>query len=273
MDELRTRDLIAAEYRIARAERDGAAMARCRNEETCLVLLGVLERLAADPDSFAHRVALKGGILMAGELLSPRVSSDIDTTSGMMKRIDPGRITVDICRAGGQYGLQPSDEPRRTPGGAIIPFCFDSLTGAGDAKIEVSVREDLVFPVRDALLCPSGLGIPAFSLPAVAKAELVAEKIRALVQRAQPRDLFDLRYYLVESGWHLDPHDLRTAVDAKLAITRTRKWRDELWRRHLAEIEPLYEATLLEWVRPERLPAFEDAVADVARRLRALRLG
>lgn len=101
----------------------------------------------------------------------------------------------------------------------------------------MSVREDLVFAVRDALFDVSELGIAPFSVPAVAEVELVAEKLRTLVQRAQPRDLFDLRLYLVESGWHLDPADLRRAVDAKLALTRHRRWRSGLWRLNLEAIE------------------------------------
>ena len=42
---------IAADYRAARDAGEHAAMARFQNEEACLVLLTVLERLAADPDA------------------------------------------------------------------------------------------------------------------------------------------------------------------------------------------------------------------------------
>lgn len=85
--------------------------------------------------------------------------------------------------------------------------------------------------------------IAPFSVPAVAKVELVAEKLRTLVQRAQPRDLFDLQLYLVESGWHLDPADLRRAVDAKLALTRHRRWRSGMWRLNLEAIERAWDET------------------------------
>jgi hypothetical protein len=45
-----------------------------------------------------------------------------------------------------------------------------------------------------------------------------------------------------------------------------------LWRTHLDEIEPLWESTLSEWVPPDRLLPFDQAVADLARKLRELRL-
>lgn len=92
-----------------------------------------------------------------------------------------------------ETGRARSFPPGRTPGGLIVHFRFDSLTDAGTAKLEVSVREGLVFAVRDALFDVSEFGIAPFSGPAVAEVELVAEKLRALVQRAKPRDLFDLR--------------------------------------------------------------------------------
>jgi predicted nucleotidyltransferase component of viral defense system len=174
-------------------------MARFQNEEACLVLLTVLERLASDPASFIHGVAIKGGILMAGELHSPRASADIDATSGVQKRIDAEIVVREIRRAGREFNVRQDREPERTPGGSIVHLRFDSLTDAGTAKVEVSVREDLVFAVRDAVFNLADLGLAPFSIPALAEVELVSEKLRALVQRAQPRDLFDLRLYLIDS--------------------------------------------------------------------------
>ncbi|OGN82320.1 MAG: hypothetical protein A2X23_12870 [Chloroflexi bacterium GWC2_73_18] len=270
MADPRTRGAIAADYQRARETGDAAAMHRFQNEEACLVLLTVLERLAADRASFVHDVAFKGGILMAGELRSPRASRDIDATSGVERRVD--RIVAELRRAGRVFGLRQDGEAERTPGGTIVRLRFESLTDAGSAKIELSVRENLVFAVREAFFDVSDLGIAPFFVPALAKAELVAEKIRALVQRAQPRDLFDLRLYLVDSGWHLDPAELRKAVDAKLALTRHKRWRGGLWRTHLAEIEAIYAETMADWVDPVHLPPFNQLVDEVARGLKQLRL-
>ena len=272
MAETRTRRTIAESYQATRGTGDAAAMRRFQNEEACLVLLAVLERLAADPSSFIHEVALKGGILMAGELRSPRVSADIDATGGRQRRIEPDRIAEELRRAGREFNVRQDGKADRTPGGTIVHIRFDSLTDAGTAKLEASVREDPVFAVRDARFDVAELGIAPFTIPALAEVELVAEKLRALAQRAQPRDLFDLRLYLVDSGWHLDPAQLRTAVEAKLAITRHKRWRSNLWRGNLDEIEATYEATMASWIDPKVLLPFEETVRDIARRLRELRL-
>lgn len=98
MDDQRTRDAIAAHYQTARDRRDAAAMRRYQNEEACFVLLAILERLAADERSFVHGIALKGGILMAGELRSARSSADIDATTGRGKRVDPDQVVASELR-------------------------------------------------------------------------------------------------------------------------------------------------------------------------------
>jgi Nucleotidyl transferase AbiEii toxin, Type IV TA system len=272
MADSRNQEQIASDYRRARETRDMDAMRRFQHEEACFVLLAILERLASSKSSFIHRVALKGGILMAGELHSPRSSADIDATTGHMERLEADQVIGDLRRAGRAFNVRPDGEPERTSGGLIVRFRFGSLTDAGSAKLEVSGREDLVFAVRDAFFDVSALGLTPFEVPAVAQVELVAEKIRTVVQRAQPRDLFDLRLYLVESGWHLDAGDLRKGIDAKLALTRYRRWRAGLWRNNIAAIENAWEETLLSWIDPNELPPFDTVLEEVARRLRELHL-
>ncbi len=142
-------------------------MVRPQNEEACFVLLTVLQRGAGDPESFIHGVAINGGIPMAGELHSPRASADIDATSGAMKRVDVQVVVRDLRNAGQEFSLRQDGEPERTAGGSIIHLRFESLTDAGTAKIEVGVREDLVFAVRDAFFDVSDLGLTPFTLPAV----------------------------------------------------------------------------------------------------------
>jgi hypothetical protein len=89
----------------ARSSRaSSAAKRRYWNEEACFVLLAILERLAADEASFVHGIALKGGILMAGELRSARSSADIDATTGRGRRVDPDQVVEDLRRGDAALG-------------------------------------------------------------------------------------------------------------------------------------------------------------------------
>ncbi len=272
MADLRTRDAIAADYQTARDRGDAAAMRRYQNEEACFALLAILERLSVDERSFVHGIALKGGILMAGELHSARSSADIDATTGRGRRVDPDQVVEDLRRAGRGFGLRLEGEPDWTLGGLIVRFRFDSLTDAGTAKLEVSVREDLVFAVRDALLMSrNGVCGPSRSRRSRRSNSWPRNSGRSSSELSRG-DLFDLHLYLVDTGWHLDPAELRRAVDAKLSITRHKRWRSDVWRTNLGEIEAAWDTIMAAWVEPERLPPFRGLVTEVARRLRSLGL-
>ena len=160
---------------------------------------------------------------MAGELRSPRASADIDATAGHARRIEPDRggtarrrprIRSPPGRRGRPHpGRHDSSHPVRLPDRRRISEARgERARGPRVRRAGCGVRRD-------------GARDHPFTVPALAEVELVAEKLRALVQRAQPRDLFDVRLYLVDSRWHLDPADLRTAVDAKFSITRHKRWR------------------------------------------------
>lgn len=270
-DAIRTLDDIARDYRAVQGRQDGAAQERLRNEEACHVLLGLLRALVADESSFIHRVAVKGGILMAGELRSPRASADIDLTAGRMRPVDPTTVVDDVSRVGQPWSFRPNGIEERS-GNTTVSFTFGTRTNSGPVKVEISAREDPVFELRDALFNLGDMGIEPFSVSALSEVELVAEKLRALSQRGQPRDLFDLHLHLVDAGWYLDPGSLRQAADVKFSQTRHRRWRWESWQLHLAEIEERWEGVLFAWVAPERVPPFSRALDDVRARLRQLRM-
>ena len=75
-----------------------------------------------------------------------------------------------------------------------------------------------------------------------------------------------------DSGWHLNPADLRQAVDAKLALTRHRRWWPGLWQLNLEAIERTWDETMGSWVDPSVLPPYMKTIEDIALRLREMRL-
>lgn len=98
MAEREPRESIALKYQEARDRGDAAAMRRHQNEEACLVLLTILERLAQDDGSFVHGVALKGGILMAGEFAPrgpPPISMRPPGAATVLSRIRSSTICVE----------------------------------------------------------------------------------------------------------------------------------------------------------------------------------
>jgi hypothetical protein len=151
----RTIDDIVDDYQRARRDGDHRGMRRHQREETCVVLLTTLGFLAADMASFVHGMSLKGGMLMRGELGSPRTSADIDFSTGHQRRPDADAIGADLRRAGRAFDLRLDESPETTSGGFVIDFTFASRCDGGRAKLEVSVREDLVCQSGTRRSCPS----------------------------------------------------------------------------------------------------------------------
>ncbi len=126
-----------------------------------------------------------------------------------------------------------------------------SFTGPLAARRENAIKIDLAVdevvvdrPVRQALLSEySDLPDRTFAISSYTLAEIWAEKVRSLMQRAEPRDVYDLAYLaaehrrLAEEAAHifvkkarakgLDPTQLGTLLDAR-EVTLERLWERRL---------------------------------------------
>lgn len=147
--------------------------------------------------SLTDQIYFKGGTALRVLYNSPRFSEDLDFSSsltdiyaledavvGALAEIARENIDVDIA------------ESKTTSGGylAIIAFC------GGDAsvsvKLEISLREgekrgEAVTIVSDF--------IPAYIVIALAREQLIDEKIQALLFRQKARDFYDL-YFLLRAN-------------------------------------------------------------------------
>jgi predicted nucleotidyltransferase component of viral defense system len=100
--------------------------------------------------------------------------------------------------------------------------------------VDISLREEPVVTRRE-LVTPIYDDVRPFVVTVLAPEHLIAEKMRALLVRAKPRDLYDL--WLMDSqGWRLDP----VILDQKLELygrSFTVEWLNE----RLAHIAPDWE--------------------------------
>ncbi|MEK7477209.1 MAG: nucleotidyl transferase AbiEii/AbiGii toxin family protein, partial [Candidatus Coatesbacteria bacterium] len=140
-----------------------------------------------------------------------------------------------------------------------------------EIKVDITVRERLVFPVRDRAILrsyPEYADLPdAACVRAYALEEIGAEKIVALLDRArcEPRDLYDT-WFLV-SGGHVEARELKEAVGEKLAF-RSRSLADTagVFAGKEARLEKLWETRLRDQMTD--LPEFGAIFRAVSRALR-----
>lgn len=145
----------------------------------------------------------------------------------------------------------------------IVLRCKDSHTAGEDAQVEIPIEysrggprreglpavkihltfdEPLLTPPERLTVTPSWPGIRPFTVSAYSKIEIVAEKMRALIQQQErwprARHLFDLWYMTCSKGETFDRVQLRDLFDKKCAL-----------RNVPADPSLLHSAHLREWIR------------------------
>ncbi len=137
-------------------------------------------------------------------------------------------------------------------------------------RIEISYRESVILPPR-AVPFVSPFCAP-FDVRVMQIEEIVAEKMRALYQRAKPGDLYDLFFILDSPTLNCDLEQTSRLLPTKFALVAG-KWRRARFFKRLekraAQIEPLWESALADVILGE-LPPFDETIAAVQRRLRRL---
>ena len=185
-------------------------------------------------------LAFKGGTCLRKTLFgrTGRFSMDLDFTStrgdaeavqALFRRIFHGR---------NHYGLvfRIREEVRQRMGDVLSYLCelrYEHSWGGDTLLLQVSMREKPVLELLDVDLLDESywrhLEFPRFRVPCLRSEELLAEKIRASVERTSSRDLFDLylfasqpyrreiaRALVVEKLWNarvvFDPEELRRKI-------------------------------------------------------------
>jgi len=153
---------------------------------------------------------LRGGVVWKGGTVlrldgSERFSRDLDAT----RRRAPVERIARILREAGRdltyaAGLEVTAGPRSVVG--TYRFQVPGLPQPVRLKVEISLREKVLLPpttITTARIAHP-FGIEPVVVARLAPAELLAEKVRALVMRGAGRDIYDV-YWLLQRGVEFDP--------------------------------------------------------------------
>jgi predicted nucleotidyltransferase component of viral defense system len=137
---------------------------------------------------------------------------------------------------------------------------------------------------RDTMMRPKPVRIdvmPYFaSFRPVAQAmnirEILAEKIRALLQRGKPRDVFDVWFLVSKKGMRVDPKMVREKLARSYEAAPAKRKASAAFYSHADVIGKVREITDLAWKRElgglliKNSPSRETIVADVSKTLRRI---
>lgn len=145
--------------------------------------------------SLADRVYFKGGTALRMLYNSPRFSEDLDFSSSIS---DAGAIEeamLETLVAISRENIYPDvEESKKTSGGylAIVSFRTEGQV-AVSIQLEISLREGE--KTGEAVTIASDF-IPAYTIVALIREQLIDEKIQALLSRRKARDFYDLYFIL-----------------------------------------------------------------------------
>lgn len=164
-----------------------------------VVLLYALDALAAH--GVTGRLVFKGGtyvrMMVTGD--AGRLSEDLDFTNGGLPE-DPQPL-LDEAFSSPHFGVQfRVAEPYRTAArnwACAVDYAHE--WDQGRFRFEISYREPVFLPPAHWRPVPqlyfSALPFPAPEIPSLQLEEAIAEKLRAIQQRATERDLYDAARY------------------------------------------------------------------------------
>lgn len=168
-------------------------------------ILAQIAELLMRHRAIGQMLAFKGGAIMTLIDGSPRLSADLDAVvvtggavrdrqirTALLAEIEGRRIVNDVGI------MNPGRQSLQYPFVKVRSF---SGLGAVNIRLEVSWREPTVLPTELLdLRIPRDVQVAAgrprlIRLPVIARAERIAEKVRAFLERGLDRDAFDLHYH------------------------------------------------------------------------------
>lgn len=145
----------------------------------------------------SEQILFKGGTALRMIYNSPRFSEDLDFTAVNIKMGEIEDIFIDSILDIKNTGIEVElKEGKITSGGYLGIVLFRFLDFKGVIQIEVSLRKK--GKIKSEVNLINSDYIPPFTVINLSQEQLSKEKVKALLERAKPRDFFDI-YFLLRS--------------------------------------------------------------------------
>lgn len=165
----------------------------------------------------------KGGTALRIAYNFPRYSEDLDFNAELSARKVKEILTQKTSQLG-NFGITAEfrnvetfrENGFRSLTGDISyqgPLYIGKSTSKGKVKVDVSLRGEEV-ATRSAVIKPPYPDVTQFIMTVLTLGEIFAEKVRALIMRTKPRDLFDVWLLLNQENLQID----RKQINKKLVL-------------------------------------------------------
>lgn len=146
----------------------------------------------------AECILFKGGTALRFIYNSPRFSEDLDFSAYNITTHQIETVLLDAINNIERTGIGVElEEAKITSGGYLSVAWFSFLDFKQAIQIEISMRPKAKVASQISLIRSDY--IPAYTMVYLAEKHLIEEKIQALLERAKPRDFFDI-YFLLRAN-------------------------------------------------------------------------
>lgn len=211
--------------------------------------------LLAVSENTGDQMVFKGGTSLQKTINMPRYSEDLDFTA---RKINANNLCERIREKIRYYGYENQYKKIKPITGETIKFRIRGPLYNGEAvseatvRLDISEREDVILSPKTQTVNPIYDDIPGYTINTMNEREMLAEKIRAIVKRNQPRDLYDIHYLL----------NKKVGLDKKLAEEKLGYYNEKL---DLGKIENSIKNIKNSWSREmNRLTRSPPEYGDVA---------
>lgn len=202
-----------------------------------LILFGIYSNIGKE-------LIFKGGTCLYKVYKLNRFSEDLDFT--LTKRLDMEGITKKVISDLMLLNIRGRiKEIKEYRGGMNIRLLLNGPLYRGGKEtqcfipLNISKKEQVLLEPKRESIMPLYREIPTFEVFAMPEEEILAEKVRAILTRQKPRDIYDLWFLLTRKNIVFDP----SLIDRKLALYDLRLDLTEL-RNRIERMKGLWEIDL-----------------------------
>jgi len=202
-----------------------------------LILFGIYSNIGKE-------LIFKGGTCLYKVYKLNRFSGDLDFT--LTKRLDMEGITRKVISDLMLLNIRGRiKEIKEYRGGMNIRLLLNGPLYRGGKEtqcfipLNISKKEQVLLEPKRESIMPLYREIPTFEVFAMPEEEILAEKVRAILTRQKPRDIYDLWFLLTRKNIVFDP----SLIDRKLALYDLRLDLTEL-RNRIERMKGLWEIDL-----------------------------
>ncbi|MBI2664978.1 nucleotidyl transferase AbiEii/AbiGii toxin family protein [Candidatus Woesearchaeota archaeon] len=212
-----------------------------------------------------QQLVFKGGTALQKAYGLNRYSIDLDFTAA--EKAEFGAVMEKIAAAITRFGYPAEVKERKTLGRTFLLKIKGPLYNEGKPasictlRIEISFRENVLLAPELREIVPVYPDLRPYSVHVMSAREILAEKVRAVMGRNEPRDAFDL-YFLLRKQ---TPVDIRF-INSKLAYYGE-SYDEKKFADQLNKFRQSWESELKTYTK--NIPPFASVLETIIRGLKA----